>query len=359
MPQAFTAHRALLLTLSILSLTACNQSSSQPSQAPPRPALVVQAGGTVQQGPAYIAEVRAMPRAELAFAVPGRVARLHADVGDTVRAGQILAELDATPLRAQLEAASNEEAAARARLQEVRQRHARLLAAQQGQAIGAGEMDAVKAELDAAGAALGAASSQRAQAEWALAQASLRASIDGVVSSRQLTIGQSAGPGASAFTIEGKGRELALWLPAHIRWMAGQRVTLRHEGQSHEATVLRVSATLGAGGQRQVFISAPAHAQVGDTWQVMVGDQADNGIRIPLRALLPDRNAQQGYVLRLAADGHTVEKVAVVVGELQSDHVRILSGLKPDDLVVIAGAAAINPGTRVTPVLMGEGRERE
>jgi len=227
-PHTFPLRPPLWLALSLLGLTACNNAPSQQTPPAPRPALVITAGSMTQQGQAYIAEVRAISRAELAFAVSGRVIRLHADVGDSVRAGQLLAELDTTPLRAQLLAAGSDEAAARVRWQEVHQRHARIQAAQQGQAISAGEMEAVKAELDAAAATLAAASAQRSQAEWALAQASLRAPVDGVIGSRQLAVGQSAGPGASVFSIEGSGRELALWLPANVKLATGQSVALQH-----------------------------------------------------------------------------------------------------------------------------------
>ena len=359
MPHTPPMRRPLLLALSLLALTACNNAPSQSAPLAPRPALVVTAGDIAQPGPAYIAEVRAVSRAELAFAVSGRVARLHADVGNAVRAGQLLAELDTTPLRAQLQAASSDETAARVRWQEVRQRHSRIHAAQLGQAISAGEMDAVKAELAAAAAALDAASAQRSQAEWALAQASLRAPVDGVIGSRQLAVGQSAGPGANVFTIEGSGRELSLWLPANIQLAAGQRLTLQHERQLYSGKVLRVAPTLGAGGQHQVFISAPAEAQPGDTWQVMVGRNPGHGISIPLRAVLPGHTGQPSHVLRLADDGNTVEKVAVMTGNVQDDRIQIVSGLKAGDAVVVAGAAAITPGTRVKPVLLRDGGSHE
>jgi RND family efflux transporter MFP subunit len=358
-PHTPPMRRPLLLALSLLALTACNNAPSQSAPLAPRPALVVTAGDIAQPGPAYIAEVRAVSRAELAFAVSGRVARLHADVGNAVRAGQLLAELDTTPLRAQLQAASSEETAARVRWQEVRQRHSRIHAAQLGQAISAGEMDAVKAELAAAAAALDAASAQRSQAEWALAQASLRAPVDGVIGSRQLAVGQSASPGANVFSIEGSGRELALWLPASVKLAIGQRVALQHEQALHNGKVLRIAATLGAGGQRQVFISAPAQAQPGDTWQVLLGRDSDAGINIPLRALLPGNTTVQNHVLRLGEDGRTVEKVTVITGEVQDDRIQIIKGLKAEDMVVVAGANAIAPGTRVTPVLLRDGGSHE
>jgi hypothetical protein len=67
------------------------------------------------------------------------------------------------------------------------------------------------------------------------------------------------------------------------------------------------------------------------------------------------QNGSVAHVLRLAADGHTVEKVAVVSGEVLDDRIRIVSGLKAGDSVVVAGAAAIVPGTRVTPMQLREG----
>lgn len=352
MPHVPLVYRYLLLALSLQGLAACGDASDKQTTPVLRPAFVTQASSQAQDGARYIAEVRAVSRAELAFAVSGRVIRLHADVGDIVRAGQLLAELDTTPFRAEQQTTRSDELGARARWQEVHQRYARIQAAQQGQAVGAGEMDAVKAELNAAAAALAAASAQRSQADWALAQASLRAPVDGVIGSRQLAVGQSTGPGASVMTVEGSGRELVLWLPARHAVSVGQTLDLTHADTAYRGKVLRVAGTLGAGGQRQVFISAPQLAQAGDTWAVKLDSADPAQAEIPLRAVLPGQDARHAFVLRLAKDGQTVEKVAVELGELRDERVVIRKGLSSHDSVVVAGAAAIVPGTRVTPVLL-------
>lgn len=345
-----------LLCLTLIGLAACNNTPPAAQQpTPPRPALVIPASSHGQAAPGFIAEVRAVTRAELSFAVSGRVASLHANVGDSVRAGQLLATLDSTPLRAQQQAGASDEQAARARLQEIRQRHARTLAAQQAQAISAGELEALQAELSAAEAALQAASAQRQQADWALNQASLRAPVDGVIGSRQVTLGQAATPGAAAFSIEGSGRELAVWLPASSRISVGQTLTLQHDGQLHSGQVLRVGGTLAAGGQRQVFINAPALAAPGDTWQVQLPTRDKAVAEVPLRALLPGQSASTAHVLRLAQDGKTVEKVAVQLGEVQDDRVAIRAGLQASDLIIVAGAAGITPGSRVQAIAYRDG----
>ncbi|MFW1411053.1 biotin/lipoyl-binding protein, partial [Vibrio parahaemolyticus] len=78
------------------------------------------AGGADTLG--YIGEVRAAHRAELAFAVAGRVASVAVDVGDRVQAGQVLAALDPQPLKSQLAAAHAELARTEALLAEARRR---------------------------------------------------------------------------------------------------------------------------------------------------------------------------------------------------------------------------------------------
>ncbi|WP_160309914.1 efflux RND transporter periplasmic adaptor subunit [Chromobacterium subtsugae] len=361
MPLFFLEHRPvarLWVSCVTLVMSACNDTPSPVSQQDAaRPALVVTVASSASQTGGYIAEVRAVSRAELAFAVSGRVSSLQANVGDAVRAGQLLATLDNTTLRAQQLAADSEQQAASAKLQEVRQRLARTEAARQAQAISAGELDALRAELQTATTSLITAKAQQQQANWALQQASLRAPVDGVIGGRALALGQAVSPGSPAFTIEGAGRELALWLPAGIELSVGQSLSVLYEGQRHTGKVLRIAAALGAGGQRQVFISAPSDAQPGDTWQVQIPSQSSSGAVIPLRALLPSTDARHGYVLRLAGDGKTVEKVAVQLGVPHDDSVSVASGLKAGDRIIVAGGAAIAPGSRITPVQPHEGEQ--
>ncbi|MCD0494057.1 efflux RND transporter periplasmic adaptor subunit [Chromobacterium violaceum] len=361
MPLFFLEHRPvarLWMSCAALVMAGCNDTPAPVGQQDAaRPALVVKVASSASRTGGYIAEVRAVSRAELAFAVSGRVSSLQANVGDPVRAGQLLATLDNTTLRAQQSAADGEQQAASAKLQEVRQRLARTEAARQAQAISAGELDALHAELQTATTALITAKAQQQQANWALQQASLRAPVDGVIGSRALALGQAVSPGSPAFTIEGAGRELALWLPAGIELSVGQSLSLLHEGQRHAGKVLRIAATLGAGGQRQVFVSAPSDAQPGDTWQVQIPSQSSSGAVIPLRALLPSTDARHGYVLRLAGDGKTVEKIAVQLGVPHDDSVSVASGLKAGDRIIVAGGAAIAPGSRITPVQPHEGEQ--
>lgn len=342
----------------VLGLMACSPRPEPEVAAAPRPAYVapVQAGSTDVLG--FIGEVRAARRAELAFPVAGRVASVAVEVGDAVRAGQVVAQLDPQPLKAQLAVAQADLARSEAQVAEARQRAERVRRAQAAGATSGGEATGVQAELAAAEAALRAAGAQRDAATWSLENATLRAPVAGVVALRSIEAGQAAGPGAPVLAIDGDGRELSLLLPAAQAVKPGQPVVLRGSGGETPSRVLRVAARLEAGGVRRVFLAVPDNAVVGSTWAVSLpGGVAAAALRVPLRAVLPDATAGSGRVLRLARDGRTVEQVAVKLGALHGDAIDITAGLAAGDQVVVAGAAGIRPGSIVQPVAYrGEAR---
>lgn len=350
----FPTPRRAVLALAlwpVLGLVACTKDSPSASTESARPAYVVEVRNSGGDATGYIGEVRAQRRAELAFPVAGRVATVAVEVGDTVRAGQVLARLDLQPLKAQVAAAQGEVARAEAHAAEARQRAERVRRAHAAGATSGGEASSVQAELAAAEAALRAAGAQRDAATWSLEHATLRAPVPGVVATRLLEAGQAAGPGAPVLSIDGDGRELSLLLPAALPLKAGQSVMLRNAGSETPTRVLRVAGRLEAGGVRRVFLAVPESATVGSTWTVSLpGISNAQALRVPLRAVLPDDTAGSGRVLRLAKDGRTVEQVAVKLGALTGDAIEVTAGLTAGDRVVVAGAAGIRPGSLVKPV---------
>lgn len=350
----FATPRRVVLALAlapVLGLVACAKDTPPAPAMTARPAYVAEVRSSGAEATGYIGEVRAQRRAELAFAVAGRVATVAVEVGDTVRAGQVLATLDLQPLKAQLAAAQGEVARAEAHRAEARQRVERVQRAQAAGATSGGEVSGAQAELAAAEAALRAAGAQRDAAAWSLEQATLRAPMAGVVATRGLEAGQAAGPGAPVLAIDGDGRELSLLLPAAVPVKAGHALTLRNAGSETPSRVLRVAGRLDAGGVRRVFLAVPQSAAVGSTWSVSLpGLAGAQALRVPLRAVLPDGTAGSARVLRLAQDGRTVEQVAVKLGALSGDTIEVTAGLSAGDRVVVAGAAGIRPGSLVKPV---------
>ena len=354
-PPAHAVRRVSLAAVAAaLLLTACSPETPGSVSDSVRPVYVATARDAHESALSFVGEVRAARRAELAFAVTGRVAGVAVEVGDTVREGQLLANLDERPLQAQWAAAGAEAQRAQAQVDEARQRLERLRGARQAQAASAAEWGAAELELTSAEAALQAARAQRDQASWALEQARLRAPIAGVVVLRTLERGQAAGPGVPALAIDGQGRELVIQVPATLGIQVGQKVTLHGQGQHQESRVLRLATRLDAGGVRKVWLAVPDAAAPGSTWSVALQADADTvrqgRVQVPLRAVRPTAATGTGTALRLAADGQTLEPVNLALGEVQGDWIEVTQGLQAGERVVVAGAHALRPGQKVQPV---------
>jgi RND family efflux transporter MFP subunit len=340
--------------LAALALAACGQEAPVAEAPAVRPAHVVAVRPGGDASLAFVGEVRAAQRAELAFPVTGRVGEVQIEIGDRVRRGQVLAVLDRRPLAAQLAAADSDLVRAQAQFAESRARLDRLQEAIQADSASATEAGAARLEVATAESALHAAQASRASAAWSLEQASLRAPIDGGVGLRNIEVGQAVGPGAPVLTIDGAGRELVIPVPESLALRAGQAVRLRGTSDV-QSRILRIASRLDAGGVRRAWVAVPGDAQVGSTWSVALSPVAEAAIvQVPLRALVPDTAGDGARVLKLAKDGTTVESAKVRLGGAHGAWVDVVSGLVAGDQIIVAGAAVIAPGSRVKPVMVGE-----
>src|SRR5262245_18086478 len=104
-----------VLPIVTLTLAACTESKSEVNSMPPtRPVLAAQ----VHYEPAvenrsFVATVHPRIESDLGFRVAGKVARRVVEVGETVKAGQVLATLDEVDLGLQLDQSEAELRAAK------------------------------------------------------------------------------------------------------------------------------------------------------------------------------------------------------------------------------------------------------
>src|SRR5690606_114388 len=209
MPAKTLAAAAILS----FALVACSGSDVAPVA--PRPVLVAHPSAAVGAAAlAYPGEVRAREETALSFRVGGKLVRRLVDVGDRVKRGQLLAELDPGDLQLQAQAAQAQLAAAEAELVRAAADKSRYeqLAAQQ-----LVSRSALQAQEAMHAAAAGQARAARASLEVARNQAGyarLRAPADGVIALRQAEAGQVVGAGQAVFGLAGDGaREVAIALP--------------------------------------------------------------------------------------------------------------------------------------------------
>lgn len=354
--------RAAGLAIIAATLVACG--NGEKASQPPRPVLVARADAATGHGAdglsAYAGEIRAREEATLSFRVGGKLVRRLVDVGDRVRKGDLLAELDPGDLRLQVEALQAELTSADAQLARARADHARTASLSKDQLVSRSALDQQTAALRAAE---GQARAARAQFDLSRNQAAysqLRAPQDGVVASRQVEAGQVMAAGQAVFGLAADGgREVAFALPeSGIRdFRVGQAVVIELWSAQGERIPGRIREIAPAADPQARTYAARATLE-GDAARVDLGQSArvyipaalsGDALRLPLSALHRGEK-DQTVVWTVDPKINKARRVPVRIGPYAADGVAVLSGLKPTEWVVMAGGHLLHEGQSVLPV---------
>ena len=351
-PKTFVVAAALVLV-------ACGGNAQAPDAV--RTVLVVQPGAAGDAAvEAFAGEVHARQESALSFRVGGNLARRLVDAGQSVKQGQVLAELDPGDQVLQASAAQAQLAAADADLARLRGDLARYKTLLDQQLV---SRSAYEAQLAAYKAAQGQANAARAQAGVAGNQAGytrLRAPRDGVIATRLVEAGQVVAAGQTVFTLAGDaGREVAISLPeSRIRqFHTGQQAAVElwnAPGQQLPGRIREIAAAADAQTRTyaaRVALDAGSDAQVelGQSARVYIAGAADgSGLRVPSGAL--QRGADGSASVWVVDAGGKLQARRVQAGPYGEDSVTVLSGLRADDWVVAGGGHLLREGEAVRPV---------
>ena len=312
------------------------------------------------QWPEYTGEVRARIEARLGFRVGGKLIRRHVEVGQGVRAGQLLAELDAADLglaseagQALVEAAKTQRDLAASELRRFQDLQAQGF-------VSAAETERRQAQLDAAEATLRQARAQSAVQGNQARYARLLADADGVVLALEAEVGQVIAAGAPVVRLARDGaRDVHFFVPEDRvqNVVPGQKASVRlwasadARSQVLDATVREVAASADPATRTYaVRVALPSRAKValGGTAFVQLaasGGDAQLGLALPTSALM--RTSEGTSVWVFQPQTSTVEPRQVKVVGLQDNQVLVQQGLKPGEEVVVAGVHVLTPGQKV------------
>jgi RND family efflux transporter MFP subunit len=311
---------------------------------------------TAQPQTEFAAEVRARTESRLGFRVGGKLVAREVEVGQRVRAGQVLARLDPRDLslaedaaRAALQAADLAAAQAGADLQRYRELH--------GQGfIGAAELQRRETEARAALARRDQARAQAAAQVNQAAYSQLLAPADGVVTAVEAEPGTVLAAGTPVIRLAHAGpRDVVFAVPedavSGFRGRVGSPVQVRLWGSSAtmSARVREVAAAADAV-TRTFQVKADlgtAPAELGQTATVTATQPPVPGLaRLPLSALREHQGRTSVWVLDPAS--MTVRARAVQVSGADGNVALVTAGLSPGDEVVTAGVHVLSEGQKVT-----------
>jgi RND family efflux transporter MFP subunit len=321
--------------------------------------------------------------------VSGYVRHIYVDIGDRVRAGQTLAVLEVPELDAQVEGAqagvarSQDEiarmqrelardealyAATHAnyeRLKQASDQQPGLIAAQElddalaKDRSAASQVDAAKSAVAASQGQLGVSKADRMRVSSMAQYANITAPFSGVVTMRYADTGSLVPAGTSESDAQAVVRlaqsdVLRLRMPVpeqdvpFVHEGSEVQVRIQATGQEFPGKVVRFTRDVSTATRTmltEVDVPNPSLALAPGMYAEVTFDlqRKEDAMIVPAAAVVLGDHPS---VLIVNASGK-VERKAVTLGIASANRQEILTGIEPNDQVIVGGQATVQPGTRV------------
>lgn len=328
-----------------------------------KPRVVRPVPGTWRPVVEVTGTLRPIREADLGFQAQGRLSQVLVHAGDRVKAGQLLAVLDASMAAAQVAQAQSQIASAEANLRSAEDNFKRTSALVASKALPEAQLEQSRAALDAAKGQAAAAHAGATAAKVGAGQNALVAPFDGLVKRAPTGVGGYVNPMMSTSGIVQLEDVSRLRLAGSVAegdvqfLKVGNKVRVAYQGRDVEGHLTTIVPSLDPATRR-----APVEVEV---------DNADNGILAWsfVRARL--EGTGEVPVLKLPATakrpGSQDEIVVVQDGKAKLVHVVMFadddgtlvvrSGLEPDVQVLAAPSDDVRTGKTLDVVAEGAPRE--
>ncbi|WP_342617979.1 efflux RND transporter periplasmic adaptor subunit [Rhodoferax sp. GW822-FHT02A01] len=292
-----------------------------------------------------------------------RVQELHANIGDSVRRGQLLATFAAESVQADVALARAALAEATANAAEAAANAERARAVKGSGALSDQQVNQyLTAELSAK-ARVDSAKAQLDSQLLRLQHAQVLAPDSGVISARSATVGAVLGAGTEMFRLIRQGR---------LEWRA--EVTAAELGRIQVGSTVQVttaSGTVVKGKVRMVAPTVDTQTRAALVYVDLAGSPTQAGVKAGMFAkgefalgnsaglTVPQQSVvvRDGfnYVFALGA-GNKVAQQKVEIGRRLGDQVEVLKGLQADATIAVAGAGFLNDGDTVRIGTVADGK---
>jgi RND family efflux transporter MFP subunit len=383
--------------LAALFLIFRNRYGRTPAEQPRAAAVVAVTRGNLASSLSVAGQFQPYQQVDLHAKVSGYIRWIKVDIGDRVRQGEVLAQLEVPELQNQVEGAQAEVRhsqsditraqsevvsaestysavhAEYSRLEEASKERPGLIAEQElddaraKDQQTAAQVGVAKASLDAMQQQLGVSSATRSRLETMSKYEQIIAPFTGVVTKRYADTGSliQAGQDNNTQTLPvvqvAESDLLRLRMPVpesdvpYIQVGGDVQVKVNATGRTFTGKIIRFSRALDTNTRtmltevdvpnRDLSLSPGMYAEA--TIQLL---QKNDALILPAQAVVRngDQNGDQSYVLVVDATHH-VEKRNVTLGIETSNRVEITSGLQAGDSVIAAGQTGYQPGEVVSP----------
>jgi membrane fusion protein, multidrug efflux system len=341
-----------------LMLPACSKPEPKPE--------MIRAVRTVTIAPASLngmqqlsGEVRAAVESRLGFRVAGKIIKRMVEPGQTVKAGQVLMQLDASDYALAAQAAVANKSAASVNRDQAATDLKRFQEMYDKGFISAAQLDRYRTTLTAAQASLDAAQAQSSAQGNQTRYTTLVADGAGVVTAVDAEVGQVVTAGTPVLRLARNGaREVVFAVPEDQLKLVKQgeavSVKLWADNKALQAKVSEIAASADAATRTytvkaalQGDAAAQAAIKLGMTATVELAGAGTGAaaIKLPLNAVFEQQGKSAVWVFD--ASSSSVQAQAVQVAAADGNDAVIAAGLKPGMQVVTAGVHVLQQGQKV------------
>jgi RND family efflux transporter MFP subunit len=344
----------VLLVAGIVLLSACSPAPT--AQAPIRAVKVITVSDSMLSSESeFAAEVKARVESRLGFRIPGKLIARHVELGQRVKAGQLLAEIDgqdfklsADSARAQVNAAQTNRDLAAAdfkRFKELRDK----------EFISGAELERRETALKAAQAQLEQAQAQLSAQVNQVNYSKLYADKAGVVTGLDVEVGQVVNAGTPILRLAQDGmRDVVFAVPedrvSSIK--TGQPVHIKLWGSELflSAKVQEIAASADPV-TRTFLVKADLNDMkipLGTTATVLLKNETSDNKKLTLPTTAVRQESGKSSVWLVDPASMTVQSHEIQISGVNGNSVVVSGGLTAGQQVVTAGIHVLSPGQKVT-----------
>jgi RND family efflux transporter MFP subunit len=317
------------------------------------------AGGAERQ---FSGIVQATDSSSLSFQVGGTVKEIRVDIGDQVTKDQVIAVLDKEPFELDVQSANAELQKAQADEKHKKAEYARRRSLYERDVASKSELDVALYAYRKATSDVDNARSKLNLARRDLNNTTLKAPFDGAVAARSVDAFVEVTAGQEIVKLDAKGTlEVSFDIPETMvsRVTKGASVSVAlptAQGHPVRGTITFIGSAAGTANAfpaKARLIDPPEAIRPGMTADVTVsltgGDQQATAYLVPITALAPGEEPEQGYVFVYDAASSSVKRkpVRIQPGVGTDALVPIQEGVQVGDVIVVAGVTFLTDGQRV------------
>lgn len=339
-----TIFRTIMIAGAVVAAAGCGNSGNKEAQQTASEVVIENPVVSVEQVhvrevpqiATYTSTVQAYVKNNIAPQMTGRITKINAEIGDFVKKGQILAEIDkAQLLQAQLQLQNKE-----VELQ-------RLKSLYEAGGLSKSDLDAIELAYNVA----------KTQVDNLMENTILRSPIDGVVTARNYDAGDLYGMSAPIYTVE---------QIVPVKLLVGiseSDYTKVKKGDAIEITADAIPGKVFYGKVEKIYPTIDPATRTftvevvvdnkyktlrpGMFARVAVNFGSNNNVVVPDVAVVKQQGSGERFIYVLNEDG-TVTYQKVVLGRRMGAEYEVLEGLKDGARIVTGGQIRLKDGVKVT-----------